>query len=256
MSKTLTKNLKELLVKFRYGVPIFKPRNANALLGLPYNSKLNLKYELSVSQDNQDLIALHLLKKHFPERGIDALKVVDIGANHPIRLSNTYYFEQLFGASVFAFEPNIGLKKLWDELRPNTKVYYNGVSDKQDTLTLLVPSGEKEAFSNDVFATFQKSMSKLDNLKNEEIVQHEVEVGPLSQFLEWGQYDFLFIDTEGHEESVLMGIDFGKFKFKVVVLENNYVPGGDEKLRSMLKAHGYKLMMRTFARDDFYVATQ
>ena len=51
--------------------------------------------------------------------------------------------------------------------------------------------------------------------------------------------DFLSIDTEGSELSILSTIDFSKYYIDVITIEDNY---NDPKLITFFEQRGYKLM--------------
>jgi hypothetical protein len=52
---------------------------------------------------------------------------------------------------------------------------------------------------------------------------------------------------------VLKGIDFSRFSFDLIVLENNYSAGGDEAIRKRLQQAGYRLALRSYRLDDYYL---
>jgi hypothetical protein len=65
------------------------------LIGVKYltkRSKLTLSNSGSLfySQQNQDIIALELIRNTFNDDKI--IKIIDIGANHPINFNNTLLF--------------------------------------------------------------------------------------------------------------------------------------------------------------------
>lgn len=242
----------EIRTAWRYGIPLYKQQPTNWLDRLLFRRTLSLEARLLFSDDNQEIIAPNLIRKHFGH--LYPKRIVDIGANHPTEINNTYLFEKLFGSEVHSFEPNRGLKPIWDEARPGSKILFNGISDAPATLQLQVPVPRSEAGVQDhVYASFNAEKAKLEHYGIAETQQLEVEVGPLHQFLTAGHYELLFIDTEGHELQVLKGIDFGQFSFDLIVLENNYAPGGDQAIRRLLQQHGYRLIMRSYRLDDYYL---
>lgn len=66
----------------------------------------------------------------------DTLKIadptyLDIGANNPIRLSNTYYFYQM-GSRVVCSEPNPVLSRQFRSIRPRNNTLNDGISPKTE----------------------------------------------------------------------------------------------------------------------------
>lgn len=189
---------------------------------------------------------MHLLGKHFGQGYPES--IVDIGANDPLKLNNTYFFEKLFQTKVYSFEPNTELTDRWKSVHPHSIISFVGISSEVQKLQLKLPVKQQlEGVDTHVFDSLSSGQSKLnkyDLLQSREI---EVEVGPLSKYLTPGQYDALFTDTEGHELEVLKGIDFKQFSFKVVVIENNDEPGGNRAIRKKMQQEGYRLVMRSYA---------
>ena len=52
--------------------------------------------------------------------------------------------------------------------------------------------------------------------------------------------DFMSIDVEGAEFAVLESIDFNKYKFDLITIENNH---GVKKLRDYMFSKGYKVLL-------------
>tara|TARA_B110000259_G_C14034543_1_gene408656 strand:- start:18779 stop:19531 length:753 start_codon:yes stop_codon:yes gene_type:complete len=63
--------------------------------------------------------------------------------------------------------------------------------------------------------------------------------------------DFLSLDVEGAELSVLYGINFDKYKFKYLLIECRKV----KKIESFLKKHGYKIIEK-LTHHDYLFASQ
>ena len=61
--------------------------------------------------------------------------------------------------------------------------------------------------------------------------------------------DFLSLDVEGHEIEVMCGLDFGKYKPTLILIEDGV---RDLAKHRFLKQHGYKLVKRT-TLNNWYV---
>lgn len=174
---------------------------------------------------------------------------VDIGANLPVAISNTYFFEKK-GWSGFAFDPMKSVKDAW-QARSNTKFVNAGISDKVETrqfVEIKPKAGWEHALSG------FKEYVRAEDLRDYDHVTYEVECGPVHHFIDPAtQVDFVSIDVEGAEALILRGFDFSKSPPKAIVLENNQVLGGEQVHRETLFAHGYRLLARINASDDLFV---
>lgn len=174
---------------------------------------------------------------------------VDIGANLPAAISNTYFFEKK-GWSGFAFDPMKSVKDAW-EVRPNTKFVNAGISDKAEVrqfIEIKPKVGWEHTLSG--FAEYVRA----EDLRDYDHVTYEVECGPVHHFIEPStQVDFVSIDVEGAEALILRGFDFSKSPPKAIVLENNQVLGGEQEHRETLFANGYRLVARINASDDLFI---
>jgi hypothetical protein len=52
--------------------------------------------------------------------------------------------------------------------------------------------------------------------------------------------DFISIDVEGSELNVLQSIDFDKYEFGMLAIENNFT---DDRLENFMQSKGYKIFM-------------
>ncbi|MFM6346540.1 MAG: hypothetical protein ACKPFK_15520, partial [Dolichospermum sp.] len=110
-------------------------RLSNALDLLFYPQRLYIypqniyKYHnISYSQEGEDLILARFFEKE--KNGF----YVDIGAHHPQRFSNTYYF-YLKGWSGINIDAMPGSMKIFDDLRPLDINLEIPISDKSEILT-------------------------------------------------------------------------------------------------------------------------
>lgn len=174
---------------------------------------------------------------------------VDIGANLPIAISNTYFFEKQ-GWTGFAFDPMASLKTKWLE-RPHTVFINAGISDKVETrefVEIIPKVGWEHTLSG--FKEYVRS----EDLRDYDHTTYLVECGPINHFLKSDLLiDFVSIDVEGAEGLILAGFDFTKSPPKVIILENNQIMGGQQEHRDTILRHGYDLVARINASDDVFV---
>jgi FkbM family methyltransferase len=200
------------------------------------------------SQDNQD----YIVYENFFKNKKDGF-FCDIGGNHPLKLNNTKYFEEL-GWHGIAFEPLPHMTKLWSEHR-KAKLFPFALSDNEgeviftvvkdetgweDMLSFVKETGEVEPGFQTYEIKVQTRIFK--DIMKEENITH---------------IDYLSLDVEGHELNVLKGIDFKKLKINVLTIENNppsCVLCGDEKIRQLMFNNNYLLWGRTIGLDDIYVS--
>ena len=170
----------------------------------------------SYSQFGEDSILKGLMAKdglHVENGGF----YFDVGAHHPVRFSNTKIFYD-FGWSGINIDPNEGIKKKFEDIRPRDK-------------TLEIALGKQ----NDVQEFFTYDESALNSLINrdEELVDTQyfpsgskmVQVATIKEILnQFHKEDipkpsFLDIDVEGHELEVLLGNDWNKYIFSYILIE-------------------------------------
>ncbi len=71
-----------------------------------------------------------------------------------------------------------------------------------------------------------------------------------------GMIGFLSIDTEGSEFDILAGLDFDRFKFRVIACEHNHTPMR-QKVFELLTAVGYERRLEDISLfDDWYVLSE
>lgn len=201
----------------------------------------------SKSQLLQDVFALHSVD--FKPVGF----FVEFGATNGITLSNTHLLEVRFGWKGILAEP----ARCWTAaLRANR----NCAIDMRCVWTV---TGEKLPFletSNAELSTAGTFGSRVDAHRTTRAINetYAVETITLVDLLlahnAPRQIDYLSIDTEGSEYSILSHFDFEAFDIKVITVEHNYVQSDRDQIHRLLTSRGY---VRTFAKlskwDDWYV---
>ena len=165
------------------------------------------KYNKSFSQGSMDLILLQIFKDK--KNG----NYVDVGCQHPIRNNNTYLLFKRGWRGI-----NIDLDKINIELfnynRPNDYNINSAVSDKIEEVDLFYYH-QKSPIN-----TLSKDVSNKHNAKIEKVIK--IKTNTLTKIIENTQIkeiDILSIDVEGFELKVLNGLDFTKYKPKVIIIE-------------------------------------
>ena len=171
---------------------------------------------------------------------------LDIGGNDPIKINNTYLFEQK-GWTGLAFEPVKAQADKWAGVRKTP--CYNialGMTESEVEFTEMSEHefsgiGVAERFASD-FAetvTYKVKQRMLSNVLRENHIKH---------------VDVVSIDVEGYEMNVLRGIDFEEVDITCFCIENNrdgaILPNMD--LRKFMLQKGYRLIAR-LSIDDIFV---
>lgn len=194
--------------------------------------------EKSYSQEGEDMI----LRKLFESQtgGI----YVDVGAHHPKRFSNTYYFYKK-GWQGINIDAMPGSMKLFDKFRPRDTNIEKSISDKKKILTYY-------AFNEPALNGFSKELSRERDNKDDSYkitFTKEMETTTLSEILDehlpFGQQiDFFSIDVEGLDFVVLKSNDFDRYRPKVILIEilgSSLNEIENSEISKYLKQYGYKV---------------
>jgi hypothetical protein len=143
---------------------------------------------------------------------------VDIGAYHPIRLSNTY---RLYcrGWSGINIEPTPGAKALFDEYRPRDINLGIGVcpAERGTAVFYGFEQAELNTFSREVAEERVAAGSRL-------IGTQDVEIWPLNEVLDANlgpddHIDVMSMDCEGLDDALLRALDWDRFRPRVLLYE-------------------------------------
>lgn len=208
------------------------------------NLKRNYINEYSIksySQEGEDMI----LRRIFENRNNGFY--VDVGAHHPRRFSNTYYFYNLGwkGINIDAMPSSM---IIFNKMRPRDINLEFPISDKQETLTYYAFNDPAlNGFSN----ILSSSREKLKNYKiifQQQMMTTTLEI-VLDEYLPRGQLiDFLSIDVEGFDFSVLLSNNWIKYSPKVVLVEILDVRLDDiitSEIVKYMKSKGYIVFAKT-----------
>jgi FkbM family methyltransferase len=162
------------------------------------------------SQEGEDVILSRLLDK---EMGF----FVDVGAHHPFRFSNTYFFYKK-GWKGINIDPLPGTKELFNLVRSRDINIQCGVAQTSGTLTYF-------CFNEPALNTFDPEEARLKNDLPDYFIQEtiEVPVEPLKKILDELSLppviDFMTIDVEGMEMEVLASNDWERYRPTFLVIE-------------------------------------
>jgi FkbM family methyltransferase len=201
----------------------------------------------SKSQILQDVFALHSVD--FKPNGF----FVEFGATNGITLSNTHILEAEFGWNGILAEP----ARCWTAaLRANrnctidTRCVWTATGEKVQFLE----TSDAELSTAGTFADRRDGHSKTRTTNKAYDVETISLVDLLLAHKAPRQIDYLSIDTEGSEYSILSHFDFDAFDVKVITVEHNYVQRDRDQIHQLLTSKGYMRTLEKFSLwDDWYV---
>ncbi len=168
---------------------------------------------------------------------------IEVGANEPKRSSQTWMFEQA-GWTGLLIEPNPDLCDLLRAERPKSTVVVAAAAGKAD-----VGRAKFHIAKNNLHSSLSGSHADF----NPELLRViEVDVLTLDSIIESNgspAIDFLSIDVEGHQLSVLKGIDFKKHPARLIMIEDHLT---SYATHLYLKRVGYQLVKRT-GLNNWYI---
>jgi FkbM family methyltransferase len=163
---------------------------------------------------------------------------IDIGAYDGITISNTYALEKI-GWKGICVEP---VPEIYDRLIKNRKCEcINAAIHNEDGKALdfiQTTGGGRSGFianmnDNMIFAAESEGITG----------KYSVKAKTFESLMENNKIkhiDFMSIDVEGSELAVLESIDYNKYKFELITIENNH---GIKKLREYMFQKGYKVLL-------------
>ncbi len=208
----------------------------------------------SYSQEGEDMILRRLFEKQ--TTGF----YVDVGAHHPKRFSNTYFFYKR-GWNGINIDAMPNSMKPFNKIRPRDINIEKPVSDKKQILTYY-------AFNEPALNGFSKELSEKRDGKGNYFIQFtkDIETATLEQILDENiplnqEIDFLSIDVEGLDFMVLKSNNFDKYKPKVILIEilgSSLVNIDNNEISKFLKVHNYSIYAKAmntviFISDKFSI---
>lgn len=245
IARKMMPNFYEKLAQWKINqiVKQFKQDYPNTIIFEPINQNNRKLY----SQDNQD----YIVYENFFKGKIDGV-FCDIGGNHPLKINNTLYFEEL-GWSGIAFEPLPYMANLWAENR-KAKFFPFALSNTDGKVMFKIV---KNTTGWEDMLSFVKDTRDVEYGYEMEEIQVQTRIfKDIIEKENITNIDYLSLDVEGHELNVLKGIDFKKVKINVLTIENNpscCVVYGDENIRKIMFKNDFVLWGRIIGLDDIYV---
>jgi FkbM family methyltransferase len=174
--------------------------------------KIYKRYNISFSKSGEDIQLKQLLKLN--RTGV----YVDVGCWDPIKASNSYYFH-LRGWKGICIDPNPKMKELFAQKRPSDIFVNAAVGSGSENLTYYMLENQYSSMN-----TLDFDFIKNNNLENKVVDEVKITTVSLKEILEKHigkdeKIDFLDIDVEGFDLSVLKSNDWVRFRPKVILIE-------------------------------------
>lgn len=191
---------------------IILPQNVIEKLNIINNNYFDGYALKSYSQEGEDMILRRLFEKQ--KKGF----YVDVGAHHPKRFSNTFFFYKngWRGINIDAMPNSMCL---FNKIRPRDINIEIPISDKKQKLKYYM-------FNEPALNTFSKEIAEKRADKNDYkiISEKEMETSTLEEifkkYLPYSQeIDFISIDVEGLDLQVLKSNNWKQFRPKFVLVE-------------------------------------
>lgn len=211
----------------------------------------------SYSQSGEDIIISDL----FLRLGISNPDYLDIGANDPISLNNTYRLYTR-GSRGVCIEPNPVMYKRLLQKRPQDTIINAGVAfdEKRESDFYMFPA----LFHG--LNTFSKEEAAFwEHTGNEEIGRHKpeqiismklIDINEIIEKYFAGQPNLVSIDVEGLDLEIAKMINFDKYKPEVFCLETLGFAGGNKEINKteivdFFKSKGYFVYANTYINTIF-----
>jgi len=215
----------------------------------------NVLYGFSIksySQEGEDMILRRIFDK--VKNGF----YIDVGAYHPKKFSNTFYFYKL------------GWRGINIDAMPGSMTKFNRIRKRDINIEISVSSKKQKltyyAFNEPALNSFNKELSYSRNGKDNYkiIFEKDIDTLTLKEILDkylprdLTEIDFLSIDVETLDFDVLISNDWQKYRPKIVLIEDlkfNINKLEESNIYNYLKDFDYSFFAKTvnthfFKRND------
>lgn len=193
----------------------------------------------SRSQLDQDVYVVNLFRQK--RNGF----FLDFGAFDGLQYSNTYVLEKDFGWKGICVEP---LPKEFEKLTACRTSYCCNKA-------LYNKSGETLEFVvSDMLSGIKESIDYHVHVKESEIIQVNT-ITPTDLLIAAeapNEIDYMSLDTEGSELTILEAFDFDRYTVKFINVEHNYQEPRRTTMRNLLESKGF-IYSGSVAFDDNYL---
>ena len=194
-------------------------------------------YKLSHSQIYQDIFVYFF--SNLKTNGY----FVEIGAADGITISNTYLLEKKFYWDGIICEPNPIHK--FSNLTNRNAVLDTNIIDYKDF-------NNKYFYMND--DTFNSSINKKKNYIKKIYLKTISLNSLLKKYNSPKNIDYISIDTEGNEYSILRNFNFKKYNVKIFTIEHNFNNSKRSNILNIMNKNNYiRVFQKLSYMDDWYI---
>jgi FkbM family methyltransferase len=213
-----------------------------------------LWHQKSYSQCGEDLLVNYILRNVMKKTG--NITYLDVGANHPIRISNTYFFykKNISKGGGILIEPNPSLYKRLQKYRSKDIILNIGISpnNRREELEFFL-------FEHDVLNTMSKTERdeylKIGHKMVGSIMVQTVGIGEIfDKYIGKDGVDLLNLDVEGFDLEILNSMNFTENRPKVIVVETILHRSHLEQVKNE-KIINFLLSKNYFIYADTYINT-
>lgn len=203
------------------------------LIFLSTKKILHKSASVSYAQTGEDLLLARCLDTSVP--GF----YVDVGCNHPVKYSNTYFL-YLRGWAGIVIDGNPDLAPAWKNHRPRDKFVHACISDQEKAVSFNVfESNELSSVSGKAVQGLGSSQYKL---KRCDVMQTQTLDAVLAAEETLPRIGLLSIDIEGEDFAALRSIDLSRYRPEVIVIEVHGIDVGmigSHTVSKYLEKYGY-----------------
>ena len=171
---------------------------------------------------------------------------VEVGAFHPMSLSNTYALHRK-GWRGLAIDANPDLAKDFKRFRPGDKFVHSAVGRETGNIEMAL-------FDDGAFNCTVDQMDKVPEQVRRTIRRLKVPINTLASLLAKENVrtvDFLSIDCEGNDLNVLQSNDWSRWKPRVVCVEDHALNWQQSEIVIFMESIGYALKFRAVFSSVF-----
>lgn len=211
-----------------HGVMFCSQKETNSIMGQIQELLARMKFKKSYSQCGEDILVHYI----FSLRGLAKPSYIDIGANDPYFISNTAFFYRR-GCRGINIEANPKLIEKFNDMRPKDTNLNIGISDKNEELDFyIMKDNTLSTFSKEECDFMVRSGNELKEIKKIKLTTVD---DVLVKYNNGKFPDFMSLDVEGMDFTILKAINFEKSAPKVICVEAaEYSPVGAGARRAEL----------------------
>lgn len=193
-------------------------------------------YKKSFSAKGEDII----VNLYFKDAGISKGTYLDVGCYHPIFGSNTHLLHKIgwtgYGVDIDKFKLNA-----MKAFRGKSITTFLGAISPSGIDGVNVPVFRFDTPWSDIDTLDKKSALATSNKFNISFKESEIPLININSLLEsLPHINFLDVDIEGLDVSVILAMDLDRFKPEVIVFEDIFKWGGSLELKHKLESYGYE----------------